>query len=193
MTFVASASVSNASNSATALVTKPSGTASGHLLIGLCISDGNPTYTPPSGFTEWLDTATGAFGEVAYKTAGGAEPADYTFTASKSTQKLAAAVLAFSNAQIDVLGAIGASAGSVVAPSIDMTDDGQVIAIFASAQDGITWTTPSGWTPVISDSDASTPSFAIFRKTVAAGATGTVTSATSFGGSRGLLIGIKKL
>lgn len=193
VSFVAASSLSNSANGATVVVDKPVGTASGHLLIGIAISDGNPTWTPPSGFTETSDQALGAFGETSYKTAGGAEPSNYTFTASKATQKLSAAIIALSNAQPGVVGTVGASAGSAVAPAITMTDDGMVLAIFASAQDGITWTTPSGWTPVVSDGDASTPSFAIFRKTVAAGDTGTVTSATSFGGSRGMLIGVKKL
>lgn len=67
----------------TLTITKPSGVASGDLLVAFVHVSGSPTLTPPSGWT-LIDSVTNAFGVgtlYAFRfMAGGSEPASYSWT-----------------------------------------------------------------------------------------------------------------
>jgi hypothetical protein len=193
LTLVNAQIVSNSSNATTVVVTKPTGTVSGDLLVAVMISDGSPAWTQPAGFTEVLDVVSAPFGAVAWKVAGGAEGATYTFTADDS-KKLVAAVLCFRNAAFDTVGSVGSLAAAPQAGSITLSSEGLTLAVFATAFDSIVYSTPTGCTAVIADSDTAQPSMAIFRKAAAPGATPIISSVSSPSRSgRGLQIGIKKV
>lgn len=60
--------------------TKPTGTASGDVLLALFTSN-NQNASPPSGWSEVFDDVTEVFRcQMFYKVAGGSEPANYAFT-----------------------------------------------------------------------------------------------------------------
>jgi type II secretory pathway pseudopilin PulG len=76
------------SDSTSVVVTKPSGTSSGDLLIAAVATDGSTTFPTQSGWTELDQGSNGT--EVTlgawYKIAGGSEPANYTFNWTGSQQ-----------------------------------------------------------------------------------------------------------
>lgn len=81
---IAEVDTTNASTSSgnSVTVTKPSGTASGHLLLAFFTSN-SQNCSPPSGWTEIADDVAEVFRmQVFYKVAGGSEPANYTFSVS---------------------------------------------------------------------------------------------------------------
>jgi hypothetical protein len=66
------------------VVTKPSGTSTGHLMLAFFVSN-SQNCTPPSGWTEISDDVTEVFRlQVFYKVAGGSEPSNYTFSVGSS-------------------------------------------------------------------------------------------------------------
>jgi hypothetical protein len=68
------------SSASSVTVTKPTSTASGHLLLAFFTSN-SQNCTPPSGWTEISDEVVEVFRlQVFYKVAGGSEPANYTFS-----------------------------------------------------------------------------------------------------------------
>lgn len=71
---------STTANGTSATATKPTGTASGDLLVGVFTSNSQDC-TPPAGWTEILDSVIDVFRcQVFYKVAGGSEPANYAFS-----------------------------------------------------------------------------------------------------------------
>lgn len=65
---------------------KPTGTASGHVLLAEVVYTGSPTVTEPAGWTLiTTHTATGLTAKYYYKLAGGSEPSAYTWNFSVST------------------------------------------------------------------------------------------------------------
>ncbi len=97
ITFVAAASAVGGASSTTLVVNKPSGTASGDVLVSIfCVPQGQ-TITNPSGFTtlNTQNASTGVVIRTAYKVAGGSEPTTYTWTRSSSGNTKAATMLAF--------------------------------------------------------------------------------------------------
>lgn len=102
---------STAANSSSVSVTKPSGTASGDVLVALVTS--NDGTISASGGATWtkIGHATGqpdAFDATwFYKVAGGSEPSSYTFTNGGGAAPIAASVMAFTG--VDTSGPIGGS------------------------------------------------------------------------------------
>jgi hypothetical protein len=125
--------------------------------------------------------------------AGGAEPASYDFVAD-STVNQSGAIAAWSGVSYDVSGTFDVEhrGDPDVAPSITLSHDGLLLAIYGADTNGITFTTPAGMLPLIDFHAGTKPSIAIFSEQAAAGATGTRTSTPSAGGaSSGVLIGLK--
>lgn len=86
ITQVGSATSATSANGASVAVTKPTGTASGDVIIAFgCTTETTPYFdTVPSGFTQFESSAVGDTpnlfqGTAWYKVCGGAEPASYTF------------------------------------------------------------------------------------------------------------------
>lgn len=159
------------------------------VLISLVVaSNTGRTWTAHTGFTELLDSG-GA--EIARRTVDTTEAATLTFTSSANHRRASGAVVCFRGGTYDTIGSVSAEASSPAAPSITMTGAGIVLAIFWRSADSIAFTAPTGFVPVIADSDGDSPSYAIFYKEVAAGATGTVTSTLTAGKGYGVLVGVK--
>lgn len=192
ISIVSSATTANTSNGASLVITKPSGIVNGDVLISVAHhSTASSTWTPGTGFTEVQDFASQSAGDVARRTVDGTEAATFTLTCSSATGTLTGGIVAFRNAIFDQVGTIGGAASPSVAPGITMTGPGIVLAVFSRNASGITFSTPSGFTPLWSDSDGSAPSIAVFWKAVAAGATGDVSTVPSAATASGYLIGIK--
>ena len=84
--FVNATAVASAGTGASLSPTKPTGTASGHVLLAEVVYTGSPTVTEPAGWTLiTTHTATGLTAKYYYKLAGGSEPAAYTWNFSSST------------------------------------------------------------------------------------------------------------
>lgn len=152
-TFRAAADAeSGAASSVT--VTKPTGTASGELMVAIVNWNTNGTITPPSGWTE-KNTVTAFSGGTTglyYKVAGGSEPADYTWSFSNGNQRVSAAIATFSGsyATDPQEGAYSENENAIdfYGWEITTTQDCAIV-VYLSAYDepfGDTWSAPSGWT-----------------------------------------------
>jgi hypothetical protein len=195
-TYQSFAEASYAFDTTSITVSKPSGTASGDLLIGVIVTDGDAgTFTPPSGWT-LINSGTADPGGITdqvtlgawYKIAGGSEPPSYTWNWTNSQ-----AVYAFiiritghdSSNPIHVWGvATGSSTGisiTITCPDVTTTvDDTLVLRIFGSDRAMNFGSYPSGHTGIAFDSssgDNTTPwqctGGAAYKTQATAGATGT--------------------
>lgn len=95
-TVVASANATFASNTTTAVVTKPAGTAVGDYALVVIAIGSSParTFTPPAGWTELADANDISGPYVAYKILDGSEGSTLTFTANGNfTGRMALAVV----------------------------------------------------------------------------------------------------
>lgn len=75
-------------NASSITATKPTGTASGDVLLAFFTSN-NQTCSPPSGWTLVFDDVTEVFRhQMFYKVAGGSEPSNYSFTVGSAASPL---------------------------------------------------------------------------------------------------------
>jgi hypothetical protein len=187
---VANEKVQLTSASTTITINVPTGTADGDLLIAVLIgTSASAAWTTPSGWTAGITLSQGR--AVFYKTAA-SEPASYTFTFGQNVI-LQGYLLTYRNAQWGVNGTIGALTTPADASAITTTVNNSVIFYYVSTGSGtnITFSTPTGYTLLDSDSDLTIPASAIFTTTQAiAGTTGTVSSTPSTGTARASLFAI---
>lgn len=160
----------------TITINVPSGVANGNVLV-LMVMSNNGTWTTPSGWTVWL--ANGNNRAIYYRTAS-SEPASYTITQSAS-QTASACMVACNDAVIDVMGTISPNTDPSVAASITTTANGAFVFDYLAVNDSNrTITLPAGYTSLASDSDGTSPSYALIYKTqTTAGATGTLSVSVS--------------
>lgn len=186
--FVNSTTAVQNSNSTTITINVPSGVANGQVLVLIAtVGSVSSTWTTPTGWTLW--SAANAGRTVYYKIAS-SEPASYTITQSVSTTA-SATILAYANAAIDVMGTLGTNATPSVAPSITTTANNCYVFYYSATRTvaSVTYTTPTGYNALVSDSDATAPSYVVFYTTQAtAGATGTVSSTPSGGNTSAPLL-----
>jgi hypothetical protein len=170
----------------TITINVPSGVANGDILV-LMVMSNNATWTTPSGWTVWLANSNNR--AIYYRTAS-SEPASYTITQSAS-QTASACMVACNDAAIDVMGTISANASPSVADSITTTANNAFVFDYIAVNSASrTVTTPAGYTSLASDSDATSPSYALIYTTqTTAGATGTL-SVTVSGSMRSTLFSI---
>jgi len=198
ITFKASSFKQNTTASSTLVIDKPTGTIDGDIMIAFMGNNLGDTgaWSTPAGWTEVYDRGDGDMMLVAYKVASG-EGANYTFNASVSSNGYGGQILTFANALFDVGGAATTSTSPLVAPSITVaTANSVLLAMYIRQANGITFTTPSGMTSLISGTIGGVgPSWHIFSQEVDAGATGTRSSTQSAGTlhSSGLLLALKTL
>jgi len=195
-TYQSVAVASSSPDTASIAVSKPSGTVSGDLLIGVIVTDGNAgTLTSPSSWTP-IDSGTADPGGTAnqvtlgawHKIAGGSEPPSYTWSWTNSE-----AVYAFIiritghdvSDPIDVWGvATGSSTGAsitVTSPSVNTNvDDTLVLRIFGADRAMNFGSYPTGHTGITfnSSSGDNTSMYqctggAAWQAQAATGATGT--------------------
>ena len=192
ITYIANNKVQNTSSGTSLVINKPTGTIDSDLLIAyVSNSAGSGTWTSPAGWTERYD----ANGFSIYTKTASSEGADYTFTSS-TAGALQGYVLTYRYADFDKIGSTtGPGSGALSAPSISLTENySYVLAYYVNTNNtGVTYTTPTNYTSIVSDSDTTRPSSAIFgRGGLSPGATGTVSSTASTGTTNyGILLGIK--
>ena len=131
-------------------VTKPTGVASGDVLVAT-VARVAGALTPPSGWTQILSrSSTGVTLDVYRLVAGGGEPSSYTWSLN-STDAMAVAISAYDNVDattpVDIYSSQDNSSGtSMIAPSVTTTVATDQL-IFAGAVAGnIRATAPSGMT-----------------------------------------------
>lgn len=185
---VAATSTGAATSSSTLSIDKPSGVGTGTLLIAFIVAGtSGTTITPPSGWAELVD----ANGRGVYtRTVADGEADSYTWT-MKSAVNSRGFIVAVANGKYDTIGAFGSASNPAVAASATAAAANSLaFAFFSENEDSsLTYSTPSGWNAVTSDSDATSPSAAIFSKAVNAGATGAASStSTPTSTSRGIQI-----
>lgn len=194
-TFIASASTQNGATGSSLVINKPTGTTTNDLMVAIMASDGNKasTWTGDTGWTEVADqgTVTTPQIRIAYKVATASEGASYTFTASTGANLLSGSILTYRGASYDAIGSFvtGSAAGSLTptgptAATTYSTLIGVSASITASNTYTITSNIQGAMTTLVTDSDATAPSYVIADQVVRAGATGTRTF-TSTGATTG--------
>lgn len=199
ITFIQSAnnqaSVTNGSNFTLTLGTAPS---QNDLIIvviaGTSISTNLVTsLAAPSGFTEAAENNTINI-YVAYKVAGASEGTSYSFTNnSGGTLTFSGYVAVYRNAAWDTIGVASLANQSVTVSGITVASNNSLLLIYGrSTATGTNFNTPSGFTDLYEESDATAPSIYVGTKSVNSGATGNVTFSNSSGANiRGILFAIK--
>ena len=147
---------SGSNDSATSLsLDKPSGVASGDLLLAGIYVTGSPTITPPSGWTLLRSTSKAYIYD---KLAGSSEASSYTWSLS-SAQTIGGSVLAYSG--IDSAAPIEATSGSkadrsklITGPSVDLTTSGSLVVGFFGIATRTSITPPSSMSARVADSTA---------------------------------------
>lgn len=161
-TFVAAAN--NGVYSTSITVTKPSGTTSGDWMLGIASGNWSAlTYTPPSGFSELgsglSTTVSDQDTHIYTKTAGGSEPADYTWTVDNDSHQCGIVtirgVLGIAASATSTSDTGNSSPITVTFPSVTTTATNQTILLIAavdqSATADSTWSSlPSGFTERLS-------------------------------------------
>jgi len=174
----------NSSSSTTISINVPAGTVAGDVMVAFLLSaSGSGTWTTPAG---WTVGASGVGRGIFYRIAGHNEPASYTFTASNNNLNQGY-IVTYENAIWGGISAASATATPTVAPSVTTTStNSMVVAFYSTTNSLVTFTTPTSYTALDSDSDSTAGSSALFyRVYAAAGATGTATSTPSSGTSVG--------
>jgi PKD repeat protein len=149
--FRSASSAGNASTN-TVVLPQPAGLQSGDLLLAAVNVRGNPTITPPSGWTLIRQDINGTTARQAvyWHRADSTEPANYTWTFSKA-QGAAAVLLDYtgvgSATPIDASGGLVATTASrnITTPSVTTTGSDQLIGFF-SAPAATTITAPTAMT-----------------------------------------------
>lgn len=171
--FINSATTQNGATSTSLVINKPTNTQSGDLMIAFMSSDSTATtWTGDTGWTEVADQNAAPNLRVAYKVAGGSEPASYTFTAAAS-RVLAGSILTYRGASYDAIGAIASGASPITATGPTAASNYCKLLGFATrGAASITVTAPSSMTTRVTQNDATAPSYVLADETVLAGATG---------------------
>lgn len=192
--FVASASTSNSNGSSTLVISKPTGTAEGDLMVAVMASDGTVTWSGDTGWTELADQGSTPSLCVAYKIAGASEGPSYTFTSSNNTRKLSGSILTYRYAAYDVISSFVQDTNPLVIPSISPSQSQSILlATGARNTTSVTPTTPVGMTAVVTDSDANSPAYIICSQVTPKGSTGTrsINVSSNNGGTAGIMLAIK--
>lgn len=192
ITFMASAKTQNFSAQATLALSKPAGTVDGQLMLAFTAGGDttNGTWTEAAGWAQAVQVSLRAT-HAAYKVAA-SEGSSYTLTYSSAVMVLCGAIVTYSNAAYDTAGGTYSGNNDLILPSITVAQNSSLLlAFFSSKELSITFTTPTGMTPLLSDSDGVGGSYALFYQRVNAGATGTRTSTSSSIGGYGLLVSLK--
>jgi len=156
-------------------INKPSGTASGHVLLAIISNPTSKVITPPSG---WATHQTGSVC-VYTKAAGGSEPATYSWTWA-GAQGANGVIVVYSGVDtttpVEVLGQQGGSSTTATAPSVTTTGVNRMIVSGFYANAFTTISTPTGTTSrafVQGDGRGSSPptTRAVEHEAASAGAT----------------------
>lgn len=171
------------------VIDKPTGTASGHILLGVVSATSTETINVPSGFTQiisYAETAIGSYKLAAFwKLAGGSEPSTYTFSGSFGTISVGLSTWSGVDTTTPCPQSGGASGSffgtTVTAPGFTTSRDNCAIIRIGSDNNNstVTWDVPSSHTERY---DGRGQALSNFIKTPA-GATGTASMSMSGAGS----------
>jgi hypothetical protein len=187
ISFVAAGSAATSGGGATSLaITKPTGVASGHVMVATVTATGSGALTAPSGWTVVKDTTQGtAIRQITYyKLAGGSEPASYAWGLG-TTRQASGGILAYSGvnatAPIDATNSASGASGNAVASSVTTSVANDQVVVASAFNINTTVTPPGGTTERYDLPSPSTTSDAADFAQATAGATGTrtMTPATS--------------
>jgi hypothetical protein len=158
-----SSAVSVQNTSATTITATVPSVVDGDLML-MIVGTGNNTsntWTTPSG---WTVGTAGVQGRALFWKTASSEPASYTVTQSASATSNAI-IVAYRNATFDTSGLASQSqtlSPTPVAITVAAADSTIVYVVQSNPGASVTYTTPTGYTIVASDSDATAPSAAIF-------------------------------
>lgn len=166
---IAQATTQNTSNGTSLVINKPTGTREGDLMVAYLLGGGgtqsSPGWSGPTGWTYAVNIVGGAngrpFNAIAYKVAGASEGASYTFTANTS-RTLAGTIATYRNAAYDASGANTSGLSPLVVTAVTASVDfARVIGIAGRDAASITITGPATMDSIITQADATAPSWLI--------------------------------
>lgn len=181
----ASQSTATPTSGSDVVLSKPTGTVEGDVLVAFITVNwtSTPTITPPSGWTQvgtWgASGASSTHAGVWYKVAGASEPTSYTWTISTTMTDSGSAIVRYTPTApttppgiIDAAAA-GSTATPAVAPSVTTTGTGDtLIALFTASTAG---STPTGMTARVALDRTGAGAWIYDELLTTAGATGTRT------------------
>lgn len=188
ITFVNSASNQNTSSGITQLtINKPTGTVENDLMIAFCMCTSAETWTGDTGWTEIADFGSRPSLRIAYKIATASEASSYTFTTGTTTNTPSGSILTYRNATYDTIGSFVSSADPLTIASINIADNySRLIACFAKGALSITILAPIYMSAIVTENDATDPSYTISDQLIGYGAssarTATIGSSTYVSG-----------
>ncbi len=194
--FVASASTQNTSNGFWLVINKPTGTVENDLMVAIMSGDisTSRTWAAATGWTEVAAYKGGTALRVLYKVATSSEPSSYMFSITSDSTLLAGAILTYRNAAYDTIaGTFTVNANPLLLPSISPSlSQSLLIACGARPAASITLGTPKSMTAMVTDNDATSPSYIVCDQSVAKGPTGTRSMSTgSTTNVAGIMLAIK--
>jgi hypothetical protein len=170
-TLVNSTKQQNTATSGNLVLSVPSGTVSGNLILAVAVSGSTQTstWTAPAGWTKELDLGTAA---LFSRVATGSESSTYTFTSSRTNALLQGYMLTFNNAVFGAVSSGWSKSGNNNQVQTDAFTTGftnakqYVMSVLAHVGASQTISTPSGYTDIDSDSDGNAPSSKLLRSIV---------------------------
>lgn len=181
--FVALAS--NQSTSSTTLsLNKPTGTVDGDLMVAVLTLKEPRTVTPPAGWAYAVNNQVSEGPNVFWKIAS-AEGASYSWTFGSSAGSASGSIVTYRDARFGFSGQLSANATPCAAPEVTIPVRGSLLLAFYCDSSGAapSFSTPTGMTAVVSDTDSTSPQYALFSEKVwTTGATGTRTSTLASAG-----------
>lgn len=173
-----------ASAASTLVATAPSSIAQGDFLLWVgttTAASTNITFTFPSGWTEIEDQGAPPNFHVAYKIATSSEPATYTLSASSSASVLAGAILRFTGAAYDTIGAIAVSTTTSITANGSTVAENKSLRLLLAVINGTnrTFSTPSDTTALINTGTTDNLSIAVFSSVENSGTTNNLTTTFS--------------
>jgi len=173
--------------STTVTIAKPLGTLENHLMMAFLYSGSGVSYAAANG---WSGSSNNNRVNIVWKKATASEPSNYTFTSSANATQ-SGVIITYSGAIIDVIGAVSLNATPSVAPSVNGTAGGALLAGYGANQASGTFTTPTGMAPVTANSTVQPVSGTFNEALTVTGSTGTRTSTCSTGNSLSQMCSIK--
>lgn len=180
--FVASATTQNSTLGTNLVIDRPAGTVEGDLMVAVMAANGSLTggWTDTT-FTEAADQgANNPSLRVAYKVAGASEPSNYTFS-STGTDVKAGSIVTYRFASYNSVSAFVTGANPLILTGATAAASQSILlAIGARPAASVTEfaTAPVGMTTVVSNTDATAPSFGVANQAVPGGPTGFVVRST---------------
>jgi hypothetical protein len=182
ISFVSASSAGTSGGGATTLViNKPTGVASGHVMIATITATGTGALTPPAGWTVARDTTQGATTRqiTYYRVAGGSEGASYSWGLG-TTRQASGGIIDYSGvnntAPIDATSTASGASGNAVAGSVTTSVANDQVIVGSGFNINTTVTPPASATERYDVPSPSTTTEGADFAQAAAGATGAKTA-----------------